>query len=100
MKSDSDKSYQFVVLYGANLAQEKQKKDLKELTDFVKLKGASLSFADWGEKTLVYEIKDNVSANFWLGDMKVSQEKPMKWGELGIFLNRNKLIIRHLILKN
>ena len=100
MKSDFDKSYQFVVLYGANLAQEKQKKDLKELMDFVKLKGASLSFTDWGEKTLAYEIEDNTNANFWLGDMKVSQEKPMKWGELGTFLNRNKLIIRHLILKN
>ncbi len=100
MKSDSDKSYQFVVLYGANLAQEKQKKDLKELVEFVESKGSKLSFVDWGEKTLAYEIEDNTSANFWLGEIKTSEKKPMNWNELATFLNRNKLIIRHLILKN
>ena len=100
MKSDSDRSYQFVVLYPANLAEDKQKKDLKELTSFVKSKESSLTFVDWGEKTLAYEIDGSQAAKFWLGDMKVSEKKPMPWNELRTFLNRNKLIIRFLILNN
>jgi len=100
MKSDSDKSYQFVVLYGANLSAEKQKKDLKGLVGFVESQGAKLSFKDWGEKSLAYEIEGNTSANFWLGDIKVDAKKAFEWSKLATFLNRNKLIIRHLILKN
>jgi ribosomal protein S6 len=100
MKSDSAKKYQFVVVYPTSLDEKNQKKELKILTDFVETKEAELSFADWGEKELAYEIEDNNNARFWIGDLKVNEDKPMPWNELKTFLSRNKAIIRYLILKN
>lgn len=100
MKSNSIKSYQFVVVYPTSLAEDSQKKDLKTLIDFVKSKGSELSFADGGEKNLAYEIAGTKTARFWIGNIKVKDDVAMAWSELKTILTRNKLIIRYLILKN
>ena len=100
MKSDFVNKYQFVVVYPTSLDEKDQKKDLKVLTDFVEIKEAKLSFADWGEKELAYQIEDSDKGRFWIGELTVEEDKPMAWNELKTLLSRNMTVIRYLILKN
>lgn len=91
-------NYQIVVEYPASLAQKEQKENLaqveKQLGSDIKV-----SFADWGEKELAYAIEGQLKAKFWIGKLTVEEGTSVDWKNLKTYLNRDKKIMRYLILK-
>ena len=98
MKQSSNQ-YQLVVMYPTSLADVDQKKNLKEIEKQLITKVKKIEFKDWGEKELQYTIKANNKARFWLGGFSVDNGVEINWSGLKTFLNRDKNIIRYLILK-
>lgn len=54
-------------------------------------------FKDLGVKELAYDINDFNKAHFWSLDFLV--EKGSNFADFNVFLNREKKVIRYLILK-
>jgi len=75
------------------LNEEKELKNIKDLITL--LKGKILKEENWGEKSLVYSIKNNHSAHFYNYTLEI--EKPQVV-ELKKKLNFNEKLIRYLLL--
>jgi ribosomal protein S6 len=99
MKPVYSNNYQLVVLYPATTEEKKQKEDLASVKGEIEKADMKVSFADWGEKELVYAIEGNKKARFWIGSVEASDKVSTPWKSVRIFLNRDKQIIRYLILK-
>jgi len=89
--------YQLVaVLYPK--AEEKSKQlTLTEIEAFLKKEKLVFKREHFGMKELVYKIKSSEKGDFWIWNME--SETPIKLKELNLYLNRNKDVIRYLILK-
>jgi len=99
MKAAYSHRYQLIVEYPSGLDSKKQKEDLDKLEKEIEKKGMEVSFSDWGEKELFYKIKDNEKARFWIGEVEADETIEEPWRNIRVFLNRDKDIIRYLILK-
>lgn len=99
MKATYSHKYQLIVEYPSGLDSKKQKDDLVKLEKEIEKKGMKVSFSDWGEKELAYKIEENEKARFWIGNVEIEADVLAPWKDIRVFLNRNKQIIRYLILK-
>jgi len=99
MKATYSHKYQLIVEYSSTFDLKKQKEDLTKLEKEIEKKGMKVSFLDWGEKELAYKIEDNDKARFWIGEVEADESTLSPWKDIRIFLNRNKQVIRYLILK-
>lgn len=99
MKATYSHKYQLIVEYPFSLDSKKQKEDLVKLEKEIEKKGMKVSFSDWGEKELAYKIEENEKARFWIGNVEAVNDVLTPWKDIRVFLNRNKQIIRYLILK-
>jgi len=92
----SKKKYELVVVL--NPKTEEKDKIFKKISTF--LKGHDFSMENKnhiGLKDLVYKIDNCDKGDFW--GLELNGEKGLKLNELNVLLNREKNIIRYLILK-
>jgi len=92
----SKKKYELVVVLDPKT--EEKDKIFKKISTF--LKGQDFAVEDKnhiGLKDLIYKIDDCEKGDFW--GLELSGEKGLKLDELNVLLNREKNIIRYLILK-
>ena len=89
-------TYELVVVL--NPKTEKKEEIFKKVSTW--LEGQDIKIDDkkhLGLKDLVYKIENHEKGDFWTLDL--STEKGLKLDDLNVFLNREKNIIRYLILK-
>ncbi len=91
-------NYQIVMEYPASLGQKELKENLAQVEKQLG-GGVKVSFADWGEKELAYAIEGQLKAKFWIGKLTVEEGTDVDWKNLKTYLNRDKEILRYLILK-
>jgi ribosomal protein S6 len=92
------KKYELILVFGSG-SKEKDIKgvlaDLKLVLEKEKL--AVKKEESWGSADLEYSIGKEDKGNFWV--LHLETEKSFKIGKIGTYLEREKKIIRHLLLK-
>jgi ribosomal protein S6 len=95
---ESKISYELVVVFNPK-TEEKEKESLfAKLTTF--LEGLNVIVAkkeNVGVKELIYPLKGSAKGEFW--SMDINSGKGVKLNDINLFLNREPVIIRYLILK-
>lgn len=93
---DKKYKYQLVVVLPPKL--DKKDDVLTKISGWLEKEGIEIEKkSNFGIKDLVYEIEKNNKGDFWIMDLL--SEKTLKMSELNVFLNREKNVIRYLILK-
>ena len=91
------KHYEFVFLTKPGLNQDKLKDLFSSLEKQIeKVGGKAKKKNHWGTKSLVYPIKKQHKADFYIWQLDFNQELKLK--SLNTFLNRQANIIRYLLL--
>lgn len=92
------KEYEFVFLTPSEMKKKRREEIFSNLED--RLKKAKVKVTekeDWGEKQLVYQIKDNKSASFWIWHL-APQNSSFEFSSVSTYLNRQDDILRYLLL--
>jgi len=92
------KKYEFVFLTRPGLKKKQQEEIFSALEKEVKGAGGKIEKKeDWGKKRLAYSIAEGKDAFFWI--WRLSFEKAVNFSSFHIFLNREREVIRYLLLR-
>ncbi len=98
MKDSLNYRYEVVVVLNPKAESKEKEKTLKLIEEEITKLGYELEKReDLGTKTLAYPIAGQEKGVFWV--FYVGGKAAVKSKEFTLFLNREKNIIRHLILK-
>lgn len=89
--------YQLVAVFYPKAEEKSKQLTLADVDAFLKNDKLEFKREHFGLKELAYKIKGNEKGDFWIWNME--SESPIKLRELNLYLNRNKDVIRYLILK-
>ena len=97
MKDSLNYRYEVVVVLNPKTELKEKEKSLKLTEEEISKLGYELEKReDLGTKTLAYKIADSQKGDFWVFTIGV---RTIRFKEFTLFLNREKNIIRYLILK-
>ncbi len=92
--------YEFIFLTAPDMTKERRQDFFKELEDKIKKTKAEVDEKEkWGEKKLVYPMKKNKTADFWVWNL-VFSGTGFDFSPLTTYLNRQDDVLRYLLLKN
>ena len=98
MKDSLNYRYEVVVVLNPKAELKEKEKSLKLIEEEIGKLGYELEKReDLGTKTLAYEIVGQKKGDFWV--FTIGGQEAIKSQEFILFLNREKNIIRYLILK-
>ncbi len=98
MKDSLNYRYEVVVVLNPKAELKEKEKSLKLIEEEIGKLGYQLETReDLGTKTLAYKIAGRQKGDFWV--FTIGGKEAIKSKEFTLFLNREKNIIRYLILK-
>ncbi len=91
------KKYEFVFLTKPGVGEKKLKEIFSSLGKEIEKVGAKVEKReDWGKKDLVYLLREEKEASFWIWQLVFKNK--VDFSPVNTFLNREKNIIRYLFL--
>lgn len=98
MKDTNKYKYELVVVFDPKAETKAKEKCLKEIEENIQEAKFNVdSRENFGIKDLAYKIKKLDKGDFWV--FEISGKEAIKIKNLVLFLNRDKQIIRYLMLK-
>lgn len=95
---DTKYNYELVLVFNPKADEKDKEKNLKKVETWMVESGAEVVKNNHlGNKDLVYKISDLDKGDFYV--LEILAVKPLKLKEFNLYLNREPVVIRYLMLK-